>query len=439
LKPKLDQFLFEHLTGQTGFAAREAFYNAIFNGSAEEKERKLWLVGKDLKPHLQGNDKVTALRHMAFDYKVSIIKTGSKTYYLPFSYLSNAQRQFIENNREEIPLAPAPYFANNQYLNNQNLQNSSWDEMKRAVKYDGASVEIICLNKFLLKSIDELFPPFISATNFGTRNNKGFGCFELTQRNGIAVLLNKKLQSKYWKQVPGLLAVYKCQTNTTDLAMLFQTINEQYQILKSGLNRPGHNPTYVKSLLFQYFSTLNVRWEKRWLKHKFNAEGVMPIIEHTKLPLDIDCTNRWDNEDQNGLDYKYIRAHLGLAEHNEYKKRNPPGGKPFKVKIGHIPRNNVIIDRSSSPIVIKVIYGALYFLVYSSHSILDNESFAFSFRNSSGLEVNHNLPAPSGFDIVGFMDFATQLINQVSGGRDPRPANCRDDLKIFAKPFTRII
>lgn len=421
LKPKLDRFIMETEFG----------INANFEQTKAKflSNHKTWVIG-------QGKSS-----NIALNYKISVSSIGDQKVFLPFSFLKASQRDYITQNRNEIPLDPAPYFANNQHFDNNDLNNSNWNEMKRAIMYEGAIISITCVNSSLRKRIDELFCTFISITNFGTRNNKGFGCFEVTHRNGDAFVVNKELQKEYWKKAPGLLAVFQCHTNTSDLRQLFKTINEQYQILKSGLNRPGNHPLYVKSILFQYYAKNNVKWEKRWLKHKFKSEGVMPIIKQNNLPIETDCSNQWDHSENtaNSVNYRYIRSLFGLAEHNEFQKNNPPGGKPFKVNIKHLQNGDTKIERNRSPITLKVIYGNLYFLVFPPAAILYNELFSFSFKNERGIEIGHNISAPNSFDIVDFMGYATSLINDINKRMDPRPNNCRDDHSSFAQQYSRII
>jgi hypothetical protein len=247
VKPKLDQFLFEHLTGKTGFAAREAFYNAIFNGTDEEKERKLWLVGKDLKPHLQGNDKVTALRHMAFDYKLRI---DSLNVTFPSA---NGYRLFFGNT------GPG----------NQNKYKLSFSS--------NVTASIISTIKSLIDSIGENLCVFFANHNFGSRQSKGFGSFYPDSNSAI---FNK------YTYLP-VSHPFKFIINSQNTKDVFAALELFYLSLRSGINRVNEGFSYgtatidgtpkitaettsrfyFKSLLFLYIKNhLQKQWEKKTIK-----------------------------------------------------------------------------------------------------------------------------------------------------------------------------
>ncbi|MBK9961556.1 MAG: hypothetical protein IPP06_09600 [Saprospiraceae bacterium] len=293
--------------------------------------------------------------------------------------------------------------------------------------------EITCIIPSLLIAIEKSIVNFFNSTNFGTRNSKGFGGFEVVAKNGVALKRDVTNQPEFWRNIPDLLAVYQCELDFENPNEIFKSINEQYQVLKSGLNPPGR---YIKSILFQYFASKRIKWEKRWIKHALNQAGIMNIIEQGELPLNADCHNNWDQEVHEQFEYKYIRALFGLAEHNDYKKRIP--GKPFKIKIKNGIHGNGI-ERSKSPLTIKVIQNKIFILVFPVSPLMLNQPFTFSFDTNNHQTQSQNIHTPDEFDIVEFMDFATNLINKVSLNQDPRPPECKDDLDKLKLKYKRLI
>ena len=80
VKPKLDQFIFEKLTGKLAFDARKEFFRLLNDGTEEQKSWRQWLVGKgrDLKSNLRPNELSIALSHLSFDYKLKISVSGNR-------------------------------------------------------------------------------------------------------------------------------------------------------------------------------------------------------------------------------------------------------------------------------------------------------------------------------------------------------------------------
>lgn len=130
---------------------------------------------------------------------------------------------------------------------------------------------------FILKSaslkeiIQSLFASFISQTNFGTRQSKGYGCFWLDKEN-----------------------VFPRYHFTLDNCMDWQNamgkINLFYKAVRSGIhdgvtNRETRVFTtnyYFKSLLFKYFDKLNLKWDKRTTKEEIIAKHQPGMINIQK-------------------------------------------------------------------------------------------------------------------------------------------------------------
>jgi hypothetical protein len=356
VKPKLDQFIIEKLLkeqdvrfdyyelqddGRQKFiTAREAFSRCALNSKNDEQKKwASWLVGK-------GNNE-----HVALDYKMVI-------------EAFNTQSRIIDQH-DRVPM----YFGNmgEEYINKP-MSLTTCDKLK---------IDIMCINDSLRLAIKNSFPYFLSRTNFGTRQNKGYGCFFFhnDDKNEYLPINN------YLKGIPCLKIIQK------DWRSSLFVINYYYQRLKSGVNynykdiKTGrlfchYHPSFFRDFMY---SSYTVQWEKPWLKQKF-------------FPVPASLNNP-----------KFARAFLGLSPKFEFKNRhnycNPkPATYPrsdFGVEV-----NSDTISRHKSPITFKPIITNKGTEIY----VLDETRFwepicdqQFSFE---GNEIIDWLPTPSsGIDI----------------------------------------
>ncbi len=290
-------------------------------------------------------------------YAVSIKHYGKNNIEIPKAYV---------NSRKETDKSvyQAPYFSDN-------LTVFTDDKIDVTIKsFNSELLELI------RKTIDYVF----IFENFGTRQSKGFGSFlrEDISANDINMIL-----SNHQNKVFSL-------GNYGDYKKAFLTIDSFYKELKMGINNP-----YKKSLLFKYMcSKYDISWEKKFLKNKF------PEIIHGKHSPVV-CKERDDNE------YKYIRAVLGLAEHNEFR---PTGGKK-QIKIESVKRANndkkkAFYQRFKSPITFKVFNGKIYLVFNDSYKEILDEEFSFSLNRGSQV-----LKTPKQFDMYDFLKFVEKETN----------------------------
>lgn len=378
VKPKLDRFIIEKLGKEADNTLTD--YEAIYKKGKEIANKNGWLIDKD-----KG----------ALNYKMRIEKTSNKVSYLPLArHINNNKQRYLKEqlNIDFEYLMPTNYFANEDkikfYTNQDDLdiQNSNLD----AITYGLLSISLINTTihtyKEDLKNKFELhLNEFFITNNFGNRNNKGFGSFTIKENIIGNVILNNNftiIQSKFLK---------KNQIINGTLVNIFEKINNEYQLLKSGTNQP-----YKKSELFKYFINQNIRWEKRIIKQRLNANGVY-LTQRNFEPIDYNnaLTNYYNSyTDIQSNDYKYIRAFLGLAEHLEFATRNR--GR-LKVKIKHVGH---AIERFQSPIMFKVIDNNIYISVNDSYILLFNEQFEFI----DGSTSLFTLRTPNSFDIRSFIN-----------------------------------
>lgn len=274
LKPKLDKFLIKN-------AFNDDFneYKEFLIGYNENKKRKDY-NGKE-----------------AFDYKVKI---------------QSENVQIIDIDKE---------IKNSLYFGNMGKKN--YEEKKKAIYTDeDIIVDFFSFKKELINKIKKWVAPFFAVTNYGTRQNKGFGSFYIKNYDFLTEL--KKIKDKF------LYIEYKNNNYKEMLDDVFII----YTLMKSGINYPDHpkgnyrkrgkNSSYRKSFLFKYMLDKGIGNEKRFIKENF-----FPPY----LRIDDDGKNK-----------KYVRGLLGISD-----------GIAFKDKRRGEVKYKSDIDRFKSPITFKIV------------------------------------------------------------------------------------
>jgi len=287
---------------------------------------------------------------------------GSSAYAISIKYNGKAiietPKAYVNSRKEtDKSVYQAPYFSDNLTV---------FTDEKIDVSIKSFNTELL---ELISKTIDYIF----IFENFGTRQSKGFGSFlrEDISANDINKILSNH-QNKIFSL--GSYGNYK---------KAFLTIDSFYKKLKMGINKP-----YKKSLLFQYMCTENIGWEKKFLKNKFPQ-----IIHGTHTP--VVCKEPDDRE------FKYIRAVLGLAEHNEFR----PNGVEKQVKIESVDRDEndpkkARYQRFKSPITFKVFNRSIYLIFDKSYEAILNKEFYFKLDRQK-----EKLFTPKEFDMYEFLKF----------------------------------
>lgn len=144
----------------------------------------------------------------------------------------------------------------------------------RLVRFEDVKLEIIvpdeaaeneiddkASNKTLGYIINGNLPQFFASTSFGTRQDKGFGCFSVESilADGKEVRIDKRQVpecAKYCFTVP------KCEYHE-----LFQYINYFHKVIRSGVNERG---CYVKSLMYGFAKSKGgCVWDKPVIRAAF--------------------------------------------------------------------------------------------------------------------------------------------------------------------------
>jgi len=296
-------------------------------------------------------------KHIIEDEAIFPKEKGSNSYKItitnPHINKIETPKAYVNPKRETDQTAyQSPYFA---------------DASKSIFVAKEINVTIKSFNKELLELLDAVKDYIFVYENFGTRQSKGFGSFlrsDISQ-NEIKTILQQYEHSVFE------LSSYKDYKNA------FIIIDTFYKKLKMGINKP-----YFKSLLFQFVcQTYSYGWEKKFIKNKFPD-----VIHGEHKPLV--CKEPDDKE------FRYIRAVLGLAEHNEFRPSS--GKKQVKIK-------NKNIERFKSPITFKVFNQHIYILYNESYKELLGKKFDFSLNGKK-----EELAVLERFDMYEFLKFVAK-------------------------------
>jgi len=365
VKPKLDRFIMEKLTGKIAHEAAAEFKRRALlrEGEDAKPEWKNWLVGKGKS------------EHVALDYKMRI--TDAKP------VVKNGDFKLITEKIDQGPNSKKPILSQT-----------------------GVKVELHLFSIELKEEIEKHYQLFFLIENFGTRQSKGWGCYteESMKCEGVVEALFKSNLPVY------ILKNFQYNSNSVD--GFYQSILKFWRVLKSGNNFPAYNgrpAVYIKAAIFKYMTKNNLRWDKRWMKQRLNEvisshstrvsipnlTGVR--LKKTNHPNDAtinhpspDHCNDSHFGTNSELDistlaapYRFGRAMLGLAEHLEFRANN---GFTFQFRIKGL--NG--IERFKAPVTFKVFENKLFAIVHDPKAMLDKE-FQFEVQAK---KQNLNPPPP---------------------------------------------
>lgn len=413
LKPKLDKYILMKLGKEADGVQQEN--EAIYKKGYEVAKSKKWLVGKG--------------KHPALDYKVKVEQDGNIKFFLPLPFISNIKKNNVidflkdKTGNDVSILAPSPFFANADKIkftrgsNKVNTEETKTNELKIGLLINKEIEVTIQTFKIGLKEkLQQYIIPFFLLNNFGTRQDKGFGSYSVTNLDNKEIVLNEKILNEVF---------IRC-TNKVYFKFdeLFGFILDEYQIFKSGKNFPD----YKKSELFNYFINKNIRWEKRYIKQLINSNRILGkelYWNKKSAPIDIENSSKEDYNDwtdKQSNNYKFIRALLGLAEQFEYRvfsetkdkkgnwvrTNNVDPNKMYLVSLVHKPKSGKEkIERFKSPIFFKVIDGIVYLGIDDSYQDILGEEFEFSLKfkgdKKGTVKTIGKLEVPQAFELEDFV------------------------------------
>ena len=205
-------------------------------------------------------------------------------------------------------------------------------------------LSVLCFHEGLLDLIWQHLEAFFVLHNFGTRQKKGWGCFylvETTKERFTKLLTQTKRAFKRW---------------TVAENNWIRQVDVDHRRMKSGVNHSsfagavGNQKGYEKSKLRNYFQNHGINWDKA----KFKQE----ILASPRFDFKLRRNRQNPHDIQQGTNFKYVRALLGLAEHYEFQTEGHYMPK-YKLKV-----NGGDIQRFKSPLTFKVFQGDRYTNIY---------------------------------------------------------------------------
>lgn len=290
--------------------------------------------------------------------------------------------------------------------NIQRLERTPYFGDHPGVRHATVNVVIFSFDENLVRFIQGVLPYVLGYNNFGSRQSKGFGCFlpRSMDQTAFEELLLKKY-AIFWLVHGG--------------GNPFEVINRTYQLLKAGINHNG----YFKSKLFEYMCQQNIRWEKRKIKQTLQTShpvyfsilrhnigvGVNRIQDCPRTGVGVSSIENCSAPGHGSMDHKYVRALLGLAEHNEYDAAHNRDNIA-KIQI-MIQDHQGEIERFRSPITFKFMNNRVYMLPEVIDAEIYDRAFDFQLRlkygNGRVVDKGHlftiKTPEAQEFDLEDFL------------------------------------
>lgn len=243
------------------------------------------------------------------------------------------------------------------------------NELVQFSYYREIELRISAQDEILLNKIDEYLDEFFAVTNFGGRQNKGFGSFYRKESKILDFQSNiLKKYSVVWKKT-----MFDYERNLSGFNELFKQLDRNYKELKSGL--PGKHPK--DSRLFLYF--------KGFINEK---EVIKDCVKNNYCP---------SGKINNAL---YIRSCLGLTDGVKLTD-------DMEIKIKHSSSSEANkIERYQSPITFKVFDNCVFVLADDTFDSIKDKKFEFSFVDSNKKPVRKTieLNTPNKFDLYDFLE-----------------------------------
>lgn len=383
VKPKLDRFILNHLQSIAPnlYEQNEDLINSYF-------PKKNGKRAGEYKMHISGN---------------------VRKKYLIGAVFTKKEREYLQEQR--IPfLNYTSYFADAKPIRDGVKQRkksiNEFEGVHPGVNYQDLKLELFSYHPPLIDFLQKIIPYFLAIENFGTRQSKGFGCFSCA---GMEEVLEETLSNH-----PEIITVFR-KYNSSNYSKKLKIIREDFQRLKAGYN---FRDDYQKSILWQYLCEEgNIGWEKKKIKQtlKNNFSDVFWNLKGDNRGMN---RNHLNNEQ---FEYQYVRALLGLAEHNEYGTQN--NRDEIKVKI-HDPTKEV--ERFQSPIQFKVFNDYIYLVGWKIPEKLVWIDKSKNIRRKFDFILNANLnqrftekklgtlEVPANFSLSDFLDSALNEDNHSS-------------------------
>lgn len=132
---------------------------------------------------------------------------------------------------------------------------------KKLVMFSDIEVTIVSMVSELVDRIANIIDDFFANNSFGTRQDKGFGCFCVIDKESNRPIFQIPRNASYYFDVPVTYAGID-----TEFSKLFKYIHYFHKVIRSGVNEPG---CYIKSLMYYYARSMNDVWDKPVIRTNF--------------------------------------------------------------------------------------------------------------------------------------------------------------------------
>ena len=220
---------------------------------------------------------------------------------------------------------------------------------KKMVFYpQGIKMTLFSFHTDLLDEIEKQLDAFFACTTFGTRQDKGFGCFYPIKPN-----LNGKnfydLDAPYCFDIdlspkdknPGTNRNSRALNLDQEFQELFKYVNYFHKMIRSGVNipqfpkdKPPITKHYYKSFMYHYASSLKdnegkpMTWDKPMIRHQFELKnnvykyicGIQddPRGRYVSRPELVQDYEKMKNDKRKANSIWLFRDALGLASKQEW-------------------------------------------------------------------------------------------------------------------------
>lgn len=370
---------------------------------ATELKPKLdrWIINKVGEANIPADWRGTwEKKHKSLNYKVKVAPVDALFADIQSIKVNAAGNgpKITANGKIDVRAYPA-YFGNSG-------KESEGDLKRCSFTYDLVLIHILCFSQNLLELIQVTFGEFVFATNFGTRQSKGFGSFSTIDFTSV--------HGHYHFDVP----IPKSGVDANFFEReLFYRIDLIYRALRSGVNVPkqdekGNNlpaceqnsKFYFKSILWAYAKGKSIQWEKKTIK-----EAILSGSACYGKQLAANGSNADTPFGFASVKKRLMKAMLGLSTEElwltynnarftiESEERELNTGKPT-------------YSRVKSPIVFKPIrISEKVYRVFILVERIGKEIYGKQFEviGTKGGKVAISTPTDeTEFDLLEFMDFA---------------------------------
>ncbi len=227
----------------------------------------------------------------------------------------------------------------------------------KSVFYENIKLIIFSFYEEVIETLKKELSEFFFRTNFGSRQSKGYGCFEVVEMNGTKL----DDENNFYIQSKSNENIIQFEIKHTNIEELFSMLELYYKSIRGGINLK--DKLYCKPIIYHFAVEKKWEWEKRYIKRNYLIKDA-PFYKKDKKGFPekgIGYENQKIDDRDLQLKPSYlIRDLLGLAVHSQWEfyrisleksneeiKRIP---SPFQFKIykiyGHSPDYTVFLIKN---------------------------------------------------------------------------------------------